>query len=604
MSENEETLENQRQRRICFLIFLSFILLSVLGLQLWNTQVLHGHDYEDKAKMQSLRKIRIPPLRGSILTADGVAIAGNRVSWDLQFHPSEMRRANRNKMVEHIMAEADRAARCIGRENQLTEKDLRYHLSNLPGIPLVLFRDLNPQELLRIKELYPRIEGMEIANTPVRKYPFGSLAIHLIGYTRQSDPSRAEDRLEFNYYVPDLKGIMGLEKMCDDALRGSPGQELVMVNSAGFVSEMLEAPTPAREGEEIHLTLDLRAQQIAEKLLQHKVGSIVVMDTMTGAVKAMASSPTFTAEDFRYKKRYHALAENPDLPFLNRATMGVYMPGSVIKPFTGLAALASGVTPDAVVRCTGRTRHGYGNGIACNNRYGHGDMDLMNGLKKSCNVYFIENGVQCGIDALSTVYASAGLGSETGIEIAERKGYCPANGPKWNASETAFVSFGQGKILVTPLQVATAYAALANGGTLWRPYIIDRISAPGMIGGKVTAPQKRGTLLATPEALNAVREGLFRVVNEDGGSGVRARISKTTVYGKTGTADVDTKTLPTKHVWFAGFAENPVTKRTYSIAVLIERGDSGGGTAAPLVGAFFDQWFPDPPAPPPAPAGS
>ena len=117
-------------------------------------------------------------------------------------------------------------------------------------------------------------------------------------------------------------------------------------------------------------------------------------------------------------------------------------------------------------------------------------------------------------------------------------------------------------------------------------------------------PQKRGTLLATPEALNAVREGLFRVVNEDGGSGVRARISKTTVYGKTGTADVDTKTLPTKHVWFAGFAENPVTKRTYSIAVLIERGDSGGGTAAPLVGAFFDQWFPDPPAPPPAPAGS
>ncbi len=584
-NRNSSEQNDQIQIRVCCMIFLAFILFSVLGLQLWNIQVQHWQDYEDQAQKQSVRKLRIAPLRGKILTSDGTPIATNRVSWDVQFHPSEMRRPGRKKMIAHILAEAQRAADCIGRENPLTEKIIQSHLYRTPAAPLILFQDLAQHELLPLRELVPCIEGMEIAQTPVRNYPYGSFAIHLLGYTRQDDPNMADDRMEFSYYVPDLKGITGIERLCDEDLRGSAGNELVMVNSLGFVCEQLEMPTPAKAGKDIQLTIDLKAQKIAEELLEGKVGSIVVIDAMDGAVKAMASSPSFSAADFKSKERYNELQENPDRPFLNRAARESYMPGSVIKPLTGLAVLASGIDSEETVNCTGRASHGYGKGIACNNRYGHGEMDLRNALKKSCNVYFVDNGVRAGIEALHKVYASAGIGSKSGIEIAETEGLCPPNGKHWNKNETAYVSFGQGKILVTPLQVAVCYAALANGGTLWQPYLIEKIHKTK------TVPVKRGNLAAAQEHLETVREGMYKVVNENGGSGTRAKLEKTVVYGKTGTADVDTKTLPTKHVWFAGFAEHPETKRVYSIAVLIERGESGGKTATPLAGEFFNRWF-------------
>lgn len=605
------TLLSSDQLRIGLMLFLAFLLFSVLGLQLWNTQVIHRADYENQARRQSVRKIRISPMRGQIITSDGIPIAANRASWDVLLHPSEMRKPRRSLMILHILNESRRAAACIGRPDPLTEKKISEHLSHSPGIPITLFKDLSVYELSRLKELVPRIEGMEITCVPVRTYPFGSLAMHVLGYTRMADPAKEADRGEYNYYVSDPFGASGIEKICNDDLRGSPGRELVMVNSAGFVCEQLETPVPAANGHNVHLTLDLNAQMIAEKLLRNRIGSIVVLDVRTGAVIAMASSPGYSAEDFKSRDRFRKLLESRDTPFMNRATTGVYMPGSVIKPLCGLAALENGGSADDPVNCTGRTRFGYGRGIKCNSRWGHGEMDLRHALKKSCNVYFVENAVRIGIDALSAMYASAGIGSPTGIEIAERHGLLPGNGPKWNTSETAYVGFGQGKLLVTPLQVAGYFAALANGGTLMRPYIIDRITETDGSREAVirdTIPQKRGQLAASQKSIDIIREGMFLVVNEPGGSGVRAKIPKTVIYGKTGTADVGDQTSAdkSKHVWFAGFAENPVTKRVYSIAAIVEQTkdndpsilpvEDGGRTAAPLVGSFFDQWFPDAPA--------
>jgi len=602
----------QDQVRIGLMIFVAFIIFSILGIQLWNIQVIHRSDYEDRARKQSVRKIRIPPMRGRILTSDKIAIASNRASWDVLLHPSEMRRAKRSQMVKHILAESERAARCVGRENPLTEKKINEHLFNSPGIPITLFRDLSAGELARLSELMPRVEGLEIARLPVRDYPFGTLAMHILGYTRKSDPTRENDRDEYNYYVSDLLGAAGLEKICNDDLRGSPGRELVTVNSAGFVCDHLDTPIPAVNGHDIYLTLDLRAQMIAEKLLKNRVGSIVVLDAQDGAVIAMASAPGYSADDFKSKDRFQALVTNKDMPFMNRATMGTFMPGSVIKPLCGLAILENGGTADDIVVCTGISKHGYGRGIRCNSRWGHQEMDLRHALKKSCNVYFIENAVRIGIDALSAMYASAGIGSLTGIEIPECKGHLPQDGPTWNENETAYVGFGQGKLLVTPLQVASYFAAIANGGILWQPYLIDHITETDGVHEAVirdTFPRERGLLAASQESINAVKEGMYLVVNEKGGSGVRAKISKSIIYGKTGTADVgdQTSTSKSKHVWFAGFAENPVTNRIYSIAVIVEQTKNddpsilpvqdGGRTAAPLVGSFFDQWFPDPPEP-------
>ncbi len=593
--EKQEQREFTFNLRICVMMFVSFIIFSILCLQLWNIQVLNWRSYEDKAQKQSVRRIRIPPVRGKIFTADGKALATNRTSWDVHFHLSEMRQKNRRETIAHILEEGDRVARCIGRENLVTARQVEKHLNYYPALSMPFFTDLTPDELLRLWELSPHIDGLEIVQTPVRIYPYDALAVHLLGYTRQQDPQAAADRMEFNYYLPDVVGISGLERVCDSALLGKAGGELIMVNSMGFMNEVLERNETAAPGKDVYLTLDFSAQQIAEDLLKDQVGSIVVIDSASGAVVAMASSPAYSLTDFKSKDRYKQLLEDKNKPFLNRATLGSYMPGSVIKPLTGLAAMYNGVSPADTVDCTGSAPYGYRKRINCNKRAGHGEMDLFHALKHSCNVYFIEQGVTAGIDILSFIYAGAGIGRKTGIEVPEAEGYLPG-GSNWNEKETAYVSFGQGKIEVTPLQVALYFAALANGGTLWKPYLVDRIMAANGKVEKETVPHISGTLWGSRENFEAIRQGLFLVVNEEGGSGVRGRTQKSLLYGKTGTADVEQVQKDTKHVWFAGFSEHPVTKKTYSIAVVVENGDSGGKTAAPVAGAFFDRWFPENPA--------
>lgn len=624
MSDQEEIQKIQEEQsvrlRICLLLFFIFLLFSILAVQLWDIQVIRTDEYKNKAQQQTVRKIRVPPIRGSIRASGGEALALNRTSWNVFLYPAEMGRAGFKKKVEMVLSTTNSVALCIGRENDLEREKVEKHLRQSPGLPIEIFQDLNEQELTLLWEMMPHIQGLEISEVPVRLYPFDTLAVHLLGYTRKSDPDMAPDRKEFNYYVPDITGTAGIEAMRDNDLGGVAGSEEVIVNSAGFVISKKDGSFPAINGNDVWLTLDLAAQQIAEDLLQKELlqsrpGAIVVLDAQTGAIVALASSPSFSYADFKFKEKYNALSENPDKPFLNRCTQGVYLPGSVIKPLSAIASLENGIHPEDTIYCARRASVGYGNGIKCTGY--HRDMDAANALKHSCNVYFVENAAKIGIDALSEVYASAGLGKKTGVEIPESAGYLPKrdissdtlslipvcaellaypNDFGWNKNETAYVGFGQGKVGVTPLQVAVYYAALANGGYLLRPYLLDCITPPGESREKAmtrTETKVAGRLAGSESTLNVVREGLFKVVNEEKGSGRRAHLSKAVIYGKTGTADVETEDIPTKNVWFAGFTTHPITGRTYSFAVMIERGDFGGTTCAPLVREFFDRWFPD-----------
>lgn len=623
MSDQEEIQKFQEEQsvqlRICLLLFFIFLLFTILAVQLWDIQVIRTDEYKNKAQQQTIRKIRIPPIRGCIRAAGGEALAENRTSWNVFLYPAEMG-AGIAKKAEKIYSIANTVAGYIGRPNHFDKEKIMRHLNLSPVLPIELLRDLNEQELTLLWEMMPHIQGLEISEVPVRSYPFDSLAVHILGNTRKSDPDAAEDRKEFNYYLPDITGTAGIEAMRESDLGGDAGSEEVVVNSAGFVISRMAGSKPAANGNDVWLTLDLSAQQIAEDLLQRELiqsrpGAIVVLDAETGAIVAMASSPTFSYADFRSKDKYNALSENPDKPFLNRCTQGVYLPGSVIKPLCAIACLENGIAPEETVFCGRRASVGYGKGIKCTGY--HRDMDTAHALKHSCNVYFVENAARIGIDALSDVYASAGIGRKTGVEIPERTGHLPKrdissdcvslipacaellaypNEFGWNRNETAYVGFGQGKVNVTPLQVAVYYAALANGGKLLRPYLIDCVTLPGKTKENAisrTEIRVTGQLAASPETLAVIREGLKMVVNEDGGSGHRARLDKTVIHGKTGTADVETEDIPTKNVWFAGFAKNPVTGKTYSIAVMIERGDFGGTTCAPIVKEFFDRWFPD-----------
>ena len=583
--------------RVCMLAVVAFLLFSVLVIRLWNMQVIRSSEYEYKDRKQSARRIRIPAMRGEIFGRDGTAIVRNRPSYNVLFHPGEMTTERSRDQAKYIMDKADQVAAVLGRYNPLTLENVRRHLNYQPGLPLTAFKDLSDEERGRLDELFPPVRGLEVTAEPMREYPFGSLAAQLIGYVGNEDPGAADDRREYFYYLPSLEGRSGLEYQFNDKLSGKAGSQFVMVNSNGFVHEQLEEPTPPENGYDLRLTLDIDGQLAAERALQGHLGAIVVLSANSGAVRVMASSPTFPPGDFVpsiSRTRFKALNEDPGKPFLNRAVQGSYMPGSTIKPLTALAALENGIPASKTYDCEGRTPHGYGEGIRCTGI--HRDLDMRRAIMKSCNVYFVELGVDTGIDALSRMFESAGIGRKTGIEIGERAGYLPKDGPRWNENETAYVSIGQGKVEVTPLQAAVIYAAIANGGTLYRPYLIDHIYDHDRLSGTRLSvfdavPLKAGRLAASKESLDVIREGMYLVVHDPGGSGRRGDIKSAEIYAKTGTANVGTGANATKNTWFNGFVKHPRTGELLSFAAVVEHGDSGGGTTAPIVAEMFTEWF-------------
>ena len=583
--------------RVGVLALAAFLLFSVLVIRLWNMQVVGSSEYEYKDRKQSARRIRIPAMRGEIFGRDGTAIVRNRPSFNVLFHPGEMTTERSRDRAQYIMDKADQVAAVLGRYNPLTLENVRRHLNYQPGLPLTAFKDLSDEERGRLDELFPPIRGLEVTAEPMREYPFGSLAAQLIGYVGNEDPGDADDRREYFYYLPSLEGRSGLEYQYNDKLSGKAGSQFVMVNSNGFVHEQLEEPTPPENGYDLRLTLDIDGQIAAEHALRGYLGAIVVLSAESGAVRVMASSPTFSPADFVpsiSRARYRELAEDPGNPFLNRAVQGSYMPGSTIKPLTALAALGNGIPATKTYYCEGITPHGYGSGIHCTGI--HHDLDMRHAIMKSCNVYFVELGIEVGINALSRMFASAGIGSKTGIEIAERAGYLPQDGPNWNENETAYVSIGQGKVEVTPLQAAMFYAAIANGGTLYKPYLIDHIYDYDRISGTRLSvfdavPLKTGKLAASAKSLDVIREGMYMVVHDSGGSGRRGNIKSAELYAKTGTANVGTGSKATKNTWFNGFVKHPRTGELLSFAAVVEHGDSGGGTTAPIVAEMFTEWF-------------
>jgi len=583
--------------RVGLLALIAFLLFSVLVIRLWNMQVVHSAEYEYKDRKQSARRIRIPAMRGEILARDGTPIVRNRPSFNVLFHPGEMAIERSRDQAQFIMDKANQVASVLGRTNPLTLENVKHHLNYQPGLPLTAFKDLNDEERGRLDELFPPVRGLEVIAEPMREYPFDSLAAQLIGYVGNEDPSGADDRREYFYYLPSLEGRSGLEYQYNEKLSGKAGSQFVMVNSNGFVHEQLEDPTPPENGYDLRLTLDIDGQLAAERALKGRRGAIVVMSANSGAVRVMASSPTFPPGDFVpsiSRARFKELNEDPGKPFLNRAVQGSYMPGSTIKPLTALAALENGIPDTKTYYCGGDTPHGYSGHIRCTGV--HGELDMRRAIMRSCNVYFVELGVEVGIGPLSRMFESAGIGKKTDIEISERAGYLPKDGPKWNENETAYVSIGQGKVEVTPLQAAVFYGAIANGGTMYKPYLIDHIYDHDRLSGNRLSvfdavPLKTGRLAASEKSLDVIREGMYMVVHESAGSGRRGNISSAELYAKTGTADVGDGRNATKNTWFNGFVKHPRTGELLSFAAVIEQGESGGGTTAPIVAAMFTEWF-------------
>jgi penicillin-binding protein 2 len=448
------------------------------------------------------------------------------------------------------------------------------------------------------------LPGADLIVTPVRQYPLGPLAAHVLGYVGKAQPDDDdEDDLEhFYYYEPDSVGRQGVERACDDFLRGAPGGYTIRVNPAGRkVADVGEKR--AEPGDRVTLTIDAHIQKIVEDALKRAPldagkelrGAAVVLDVRTGEVLAMASTPTFDPNIFNPGDSadiVNQVINNPSSPMLNRAIGARYPPGSTFKPVTLLAGLQAGtIAPHDVVVCNGSIQIGnWPRPFRCWDAQGHGPMDALAAIKNSCDVYFYVKGIATGVDAITHMAGELGLGQPTGFDLGrDLGGLVPTpdwkrvqRGERWWDGDTAQLAIGQRFLLVTPLQMACLAAALGNGGTLWKPFVIKKIETYDGQLVRQTSPQVRNRLTESQQNIDFVREAMLGAIQDSKGTAHAAAVRGLSAAGKTGTAEFQVGNGRIKRAWFIGFA--PYDNPQIALSVLIEDAASGSHTAAPVAG--------------------
>ena len=601
-------LHKNRNRVLLIGLFLLFMYL-ILAAKLWHEQMRKGYRHRHNISKQSIRRIRIPASRGKILTSDLRVLADNSPSYDVYLYFEEMRQNRRSKTIRYIENALLQIDAILNKSKKITNLDIRRHMNKRPGLPFKVAADISPKQMAKIFELSSRVKGLGIIPHSKRVYPAEDVAAHVIGYTRPEDPKKAQDREEYFYYLPDQKGVRGIEKQFDTlpfadktvrGLKGYPGFSLVQVDHRGFVHKTLIDEIKPLSGNNVVLTLNWRAQKIASDLLKGRRGAFVLLNADTGAVLAMVSAPSFDLSKFSPKltsKSYQRLIKNPDRPLFDRVTLGEYTPGSIVKPLVAFTLLNYGIDPGEEVFCDGRSMIGKAR-IRCSSwrHGGHGDMDLQDAIKHSCNDYFIEKGKVLKMEDLRDMFKSAGFGRKTGLGLPERNGRLPAREDKkriagfpWNQYDTSLLCIGQGYLSVTPLQAAVYCAALSNGGILYKPYLLKNIcNSEGTVLYQ-TSPRIAGELDTNPADLEIVQEGMYMVVNGPGGSGRMAKNPIIELSGKTGTAELTVRGKKHQNTWFICFGEHKGTN--YAAAVLVEDGVSGGHTCAPIAKEFFTRYL-------------
>ncbi len=571
---------------------------------------MHGQHYDDKQDAQSLRRIRIPAARGEIVDRNGVVLANNRPSYDIAIYLDQLGVPKKSNVVTVAQASIGILGTELGLQNKLTDRDLKIHYQKRRPLPLPVWRDLSPEEVAAFSELASNLRGTDLIVMPVRQYPRGSLAAHLIGYVGKATADDDDDELErFSYYQPDSVGKQGVEKACDEYLRGSPGGRTIRVNPAGNIAHDL-GEKQAEVGGRVTLTIDVRLQKIVEKALgkaktfdgKELCGAVILLDVRTGEVLATASLPNFDPNIFNPgtpAETVSSVLNNPDSPMLNRTVGARYPPGSTFKPITLLAGLESGViSPQDRVVCPGFFTIG-NHTFRCWNHTGHGSVDAETAIAQSCDVFFYERGLKTGIDAITRTAAEFGLGQPTGFDLGnEGSGLVPSpawkrtqRGEKWWDGDTVQLSIGQSFLLVTPLQMACVSATFANRGTCWRPYVVKQIeSSDGQVVHQ-GEPDVRTHLTAKPQQIEFVRQAMLAAVQT--GTARPAAVKGLAVAGKTGTAQydktIDGKTQRLDRAWFIGFA--PYDQPQIAISVLIENARDESHTAAAVASEVFAQVF-------------
>ena len=572
-----------------------FLVLVVLGVRLWQLQVVDGVRFRDMSEKNRVRLKRVHPPRGLMLDRAGRVVAENRPSFDVVFVPEDA--ADRQATLQNLAGYVPPAVWLLNGDSR--------ERSPLEG--LVVARDVAWETLATIEAHQFDLPGVTISARLKRFYSDAAFtAAHLLGYVGEISPTELADSGE--YRRGDIVGKRGLEKSWEPLLRGRAGAQQVEVDAAGRELRLM-GEVKAQPGHDVSLTLDLHLQQRAEQAMGDVEGALVVLDVRTGAVLASVSRPTFDPNLFSrgiLPDQWNALLDNPLKPLTNRVLQGGYPPGSTLKPMMALAALEAGVvTPDTRVYCSGGLKAG-GRTFGCWRRRGHGRLDLTQAIVQSCDVYFYRLGERLGIDTAAEYARRFWLGRDLGLSLEAVRGLFPDpewkrrrfNEP-WYRGETFNVAIGQGSVVTTPLHMAVATAAIANGGVVYRPAFVQHaIDQDGIVVHR-QAPEELTRLNVAETNLSIVRNAMREVVNGVRGTGRAARLPDIEVAGKTGTAQVvggvldQNESVPRHHrdhAWFIAYA--PADRPEIAVACLIEHAGKGGGSvAAPVVRQVLEAYF-------------
>lgn len=555
--------------RIHQILRLGVIGLAALLLRLGYLQVIRGGYYRRLADQNRLRVVPSPAPRGLILDRQGIALATNRISFRICAVPQELHA--RGEIFKRLAPMVD---------VQVAELEARY-LKNrsTPFMPATLIRQASKPIALRVEEARLSLPGITVEPIITRHYPLQSAAAHLLGYLSQPDETTLPVLKSYGVQSQDLIGRAGLERDLDSYLRGKSGGALIEVDHRSRQVRMI-GDREAQAGVSITLTLDAELQQAAERALSGHAGACVAIKPQTGEVLVLASAPAFDPEAFALQETQRIAAFMHDeerRPMMNRATQGLYAPGSIIKPLVALTALQQRViSPTSSLTCGGFLQIG-DRKIHCWNRDGHGIVSVHEALMGSCNVFFLETGRRLGIERLRSGLQAAGFGRKTGWPLGDEAGQLPG-GRKLSQGEVAMLGIGQGEILITPMQAAVVASAIANRGSLVEPWVVQAV-------GDHVVGRSHLTRLEWPDAAIAtVIRGMTAVVNDPHGTGIRAHSDRISIAGKTGTAQ--THIIGRTHGWFMGFC--PIDNPQLAIAVVAEFGGSGGDLPAAVAHAVCE----------------
>ncbi len=565
----------------------------VLAVSLWRLQVAHVSQFENRQQIQSLRRVRLPGMRGKIYDRNGLCLADNRPVYSIVLFLEDVRRAGPwSRTIDRAMDVVGQVAQVTGLKPVMNRDGIWKHIRLRLPLPLVLWSDIGPQTMARLAELGCDIPGLDIYTQAARVYPYSPYTSHLLGYVGRADLDAMSAEESYSYYLPEMAGRAGLEKLFDPFLRGEAGGMLVQIDVSGYRHGELAHLKP-KSGGDLQLTLDMEVQLLAHKALGAHRGAVVVLDPNNGDVLAMLSAPGFDANQFVpyiTSEDWKILNEDPGKPLLNRAVAGVYPPGSIFKPLVGLTATT--LNPQAahtvydspsIFRIGQRVVH----------TTGHGEVDMREALKFSANVYFFKTALACGPDPIIQQALAAGLGKKTGVEVDfEQPGVVPderwqkENRTGWSDGDTCNLAIGQGYVAVTPIQMAMVTATIANGGYLYRPHLVQAYREPASDIYILNPGHRIGKMNWSESSLMTVRGGMHDVIMEKDGTGHRAAVEGFDFAGKTGTAEYGVKGEGAKHTWMIAFA--PFDNPQYAVAMLVEDGDSGGGTVGPCMKVLME----------------